>query len=77
MGAVDGADSVADFSSQGPRVGDGALKPELTAPGVDILAARSRYAPEGSGSYQTLSGTSMAAPTSPVPPPSWRAPAQD
>ncbi|MFE9614011.1 S8 family serine peptidase [Streptomyces sp. NPDC006012] len=62
VGAVDSTDSVAYFSSQGPRVGDGALKPEITAPGVDVLAARSQYAPEGSGSYQTLSGTSMAAP---------------
>ncbi|MDR3080915.1 MAG: S8 family serine peptidase, partial [Streptomyces sp.] len=62
VGAVDATDSVAYFSSQGPRVGDGALKPEITAPGVDVLAARSQYAPEGTGSYQTLSGTSMAAP---------------
>ncbi|MFE3905718.1 S8 family serine peptidase [Streptomyces sp. NPDC059153] len=62
VGAVDATDSVAYFSSQGPRVGDGALKPEITAPGVDVLAARSRYAPEGTGGYQTLSGTSMAAP---------------
>ncbi|MFC4534446.1 S8 family serine peptidase [Sphaerisporangium dianthi] len=62
VGAVDSADSPASFSSQGPRVGDGALKPEITAPGVDVLAARSRYAPEGEGDYQTLSGTSMATP---------------
>ncbi|MGV9914649.1 S8 family serine peptidase [Streptomyces tendae] len=62
VGAVDSTDSVAYFSSQGPRVGDGALKPEITAPGVDVLAARSRHAPGGDGSYQTLSGTSMAAP---------------
>ncbi|MHA5054862.1 S8 family peptidase [Streptomyces sp. SD15] len=62
VGAVDGSDSLADFSSRGPRVGDGGVKPDLTAPGVDILAARSHYAPEGSGWYQTLSGTSMATP---------------
>jgi len=62
VGAVDGGDTLADFSSQGPRVGDGALKPEITAPGVDILAARSQYAAEGEGYYQTLSGTSMATP---------------
>ncbi|MFJ1764790.1 S8 family serine peptidase [Amycolatopsis sp. NPDC088138] len=62
VGAVDGADHLADFSSQGPRAGDGALKPEITAPGVDISAARSQYAPEGTGFYQTLSGTSMATP---------------
>lgn len=62
VGAVDSSDDVAWFSSQGPRVGDGGLKPEITAPGVDVLAARSQYAPEGEGSYQTLSGTSMATP---------------
>ncbi|WP_238697905.1 S8 family serine peptidase, partial [Streptomyces sp. E5N91] len=62
VGAVDGSDALADFSSRGPRGGDAAVKPELTAPGVDILAARSQYAPEGSGAYQTLSGTSMATP---------------
>ncbi|AWS46113.1 S8 family serine peptidase [Streptosporangium sp. 'caverna'] len=62
VGAVDGSDQLADFSSQGPRAGDYGLKPELTAPGVDVLAARSQYAPEGEGFYQTLSGTSMATP---------------
>ncbi|WP_327121923.1 S8 family serine peptidase [Streptomyces sp. NBC_01341] len=62
VSAVDSSDDVAPFSSQGPRVGDGGLKPEITGPGVDVLAARSRYAPEGDGSYRTLSGTSMATP---------------
>ncbi|MFB4278080.1 S8 family serine peptidase [Nonomuraea sp. MTCD27] len=62
VGAVDGADRLADFSSRGPRAGDRGLKPEITAPGVDILAARSRYAAEGEGHYQTMSGTSMATP---------------
>ncbi|MEV7992147.1 S8 family serine peptidase [Streptomyces sp. NPDC086077] len=57
-----GVDQLASFSSRGPRVGDNAVKPELTGPGVDVLAARSRYAPEGEGAYQTMSGTSMATP---------------
>jgi hypothetical protein len=61
VGAVDGADHLADFSSRGPRLVDDALKPEITAPGVNVLAARSQYAP-GEGSYMTLSGTSMATP---------------
>lgn len=62
VGAVDSADRLASFSSRGPRLGDSALKPELTAPGVDVLAARSQYAPEGEGSYLTMSGTSQATP---------------
>ncbi|MFF0041093.1 S8 family serine peptidase [Streptomyces mirabilis] len=61
VGAVDSTDTLADFSSQGPRDGDGGLKPEITAPGVDIVAARSHYK-RGSGYYTTMSGTSMATP---------------
>ncbi|WP_331749794.1 S8 family serine peptidase (plasmid) [Streptomyces sp. NBC_01707] len=61
VGAVDSADQLANFSSQGPRDGDAGLKPEITAPGVDILAARSHYV-RGSGYYTTMSGTSMATP---------------
>ncbi len=65
VGAVDRADELADFSSRGPRVGDDALKPDITAPGVDIVAARSAHGFIGEpvGEYYTrLSGTSMAAP---------------
>ncbi|WP_299531485.1 S8 family serine peptidase [uncultured Streptomyces sp.] len=62
VGAVDTSDALADFSSRGPRFGDDGLKPEITAPGVDVLAARSRLAWEGEGSYTTMSGTSMATP---------------
>ncbi|WP_189698000.1 S8 family serine peptidase [Streptomyces chromofuscus] len=62
VGAVDSADQLADFSSQGPRGGDFGLKPEITAPGVDILAARSHYRRGGQGHYTTMSGTSMATP---------------
>ncbi|HET6988468.1 MAG TPA: S8 family serine peptidase [Kribbella sp.] len=64
VGAVDSSDQLADFSSQGPRVDDGGLKPEITAPGVDVLAALSRNAQDvdHQGSYWTLSGTSMATP---------------
>ncbi|MFF5005136.1 S8 family serine peptidase [Streptomyces phaeochromogenes] len=61
VGAVDSADEAAYFTSAGPRYGDNALKPDLSAPGVDILAARSRLAP-GSGDYTAMSGTSMATP---------------
>ncbi|WP_329120644.1 S8 family peptidase [Streptomyces sp. NBC_01465] len=68
VGAVDSDDKMADFSSRGPRIGDGAIKPDVTAPGVDITAASSPGSviaqevgenPEG---YVTISGTSMATP---------------
>ncbi|MEV3859098.1 S8 family serine peptidase [Streptomyces sp. NPDC050095] len=61
IGAVDASDQAAYFTSQGPRLGDNALKPDLSAPGVDILAARSSLVP-GEGAYTTMSGTSMATP---------------
>ncbi|MDI3422733.1 S8 family serine peptidase [Streptomyces luteolus] len=61
VGAVDADDRAADFTSRGPRHGDQALKPDLSAPGVRILAARSQLA-EGSGLYTSMSGTSMATP---------------
>ncbi|MER6443340.1 S8 family serine peptidase [Streptomyces sp. NPDC001185] len=62
VGAVDATDHLAPFSSGGPRMNDEALKPDLTAPGVDVLAARSQQADVGEGYYRTDSGTSMAAP---------------
>jgi len=50
--------ATASFSSGGPRSGDSALKPEVTAPGVSIASAGM-----GTGNqYAVLSGTSMAAP---------------
>ncbi|OON76643.1 S8 family serine peptidase [Streptomyces tsukubensis] len=61
IGAVDSTDTAAYFTSQGPRLGDNALKPDLSAPGVDILAARSHFV-TGEGDYTTMSGTSMATP---------------
>lgn len=61
VGAVDDEDVRADFSSYGPRVGDHAIKPDLTAPGVGIVAARSQQA-AGQGWYRSMNGTSMATP---------------
>lgn len=65
VGAVDSKDGLADFSSRGPRYGDGAVKPDVTAPGVDIVAARAAGTTLGDPVdpyYVTLSGTSMATP---------------
>jgi subtilisin family serine protease len=64
VGAVTKAEDLADFSSRGPRVTDTAIKPDLTAPGVDITAARSKDGFLGNPGerYVTLSGTSMATP---------------
>ncbi|GAA1595044.1 S8 family serine peptidase [Kribbella hippodromi] len=65
VGAVDRDDSLANFSSRGPRLGDGAMKPEVTAPGVEIAAARAAGTEQGHilGQYYTaMSGTSMATP---------------
>ncbi|MFB7225751.1 S8 family serine peptidase [Streptomyces sp. NPDC056227] len=65
VGAVDKSDVLAGFSSRGPRVGDSAIKPEITAPGVGIVAARAAGTSMGTpvdANYTAASGTSMAAP---------------
>jgi subtilisin family serine protease len=64
VGAVTKTDALADFSSRGPRAGDNAVKPEITAPGVDIMAARSKDSSDGNPGdlYISHSGTSMATP---------------
>lgn len=67
VGAVDLQDQLAEFSSRGPRIGDQALKPDITAPGVGIVAARAAGTLIGEleqvgEHYARLSGTSMATP---------------
>ncbi|HEX9824688.1 MAG TPA: S8 family serine peptidase [Actinomycetota bacterium] len=65
VGAVSRTDSLAFFSSRGPRLGDFAIKPDLTAPGVDIVAARAAGTSMGTpvdARYTRASGTSMATP---------------
>ncbi|NUS05262.1 MAG: S8 family serine peptidase [Nonomuraea sp.] len=64
VGAVDGKDVLAEFSSRGPRLDD-APKPDLTAPGVAIVAARAAGTTMGEpvdDRYTAASGTSMATP---------------
>jgi subtilisin family serine protease len=65
VGAVDKSDVLAGFSGRGPRPGDYAIKPDVTAPGVDIVAARAAGTSLGQpidDLYTMLSGTSMATP---------------
>ncbi|MCP2199593.1 S8 family serine peptidase [Lentzea flava] len=56
VGAVDRNDGIASFSSRGPAA-DGGVKPDVTAPGVDIVAAEA-----GTQGHVAMSGTSMATP---------------
>ncbi|MFJ8988775.1 S8 family peptidase [Streptomyces sp. NPDC102279] len=63
VAATDKQDQFASFSSTGPLATSGAMKPDISAPGVDITAARSQEMTDGGeGMYRTLSGTSMATP---------------
>ncbi len=65
VGAVDRDDSIAPFSSRGPRAGDSGIKPDLTAPGVDIAAAKASKGHIGTpvdATHVAISGTSMATP---------------
>ncbi|MFK4082976.1 S8 family serine peptidase [Kribbella sp. NPDC020789] len=65
VGNLERDGSVNPTSCHGPRAGDGALKPEISAPGTDIVAARAAGTDLGQpvdDHYTTLSGTSMATP---------------
>jgi subtilisin family serine protease len=65
VGSVDDDDVLAPFSSKGPRMGDGAIKPDVTAPGVGIVAARATGTSMGTVVdqwYTSAGGTSMASP---------------
>jgi serine protease AprX len=67
-------DTVATFSSRGPTAYDGAVKPDVAAPGVKIISLQANNAllptlysnihtaGTGNNAYMYLSGTSMAAP---------------
>ncbi len=64
VGASDDSDRMASFSSRGPTA-DGRTKPDVTAPGVKISAARATGTSMGQvvdENYTTAQGTSMATP---------------
>ncbi|WP_159030673.1 MULTISPECIES: S8 family peptidase [Streptomyces] len=64
VAAVDRDDKIASWSSRGPTA-DGRLKPDIAAPGVDIIAAKAARGTEGNDEapgYVSMSGTSMATP---------------
>ncbi|HEY8471593.1 MAG TPA: S8 family serine peptidase [Natronosporangium sp.] len=68
VAATDKSDRLAGFSSRGPRWGDLALKPDIAAPGVEIIAARAAGTDMGGVAtpiddfYVSANGTSMATP---------------
>ena len=59
IGATDIVDKIAGFSSRGPVKWEGKeyIKPEVSAPGVDVYSASHK-----DGKYAKMSGTSMATP---------------
>jgi subtilisin family serine protease len=65
VGAVGKNDVLASFSSRGPIIDNFRVKPEITGPGVGIIAARAAGTTMGTvvdANYTTASGTSMATP---------------
>ncbi|WP_330275763.1 S8 family serine peptidase [Lentzea sp. NBC_00516] len=65
VGAVNRDDTLAEFSSRGPRWVNNAVKPDITAPGVDIVAAKAKNGQIGTPvdeGHVSMSGTSMATP---------------
>ncbi len=56
VSATDRNDRLADFSARGPSFYPGEQKPELSAPGAEVVSTL------GAGGYGSYSGTSMAAP---------------
>jgi subtilisin family serine protease len=61
---ISAANRIADFSSRGPNGGmPDVIKPDVSAPGVAILAAASPAQPSVNGNlFMSISGTSMASP---------------
>ncbi len=64
VGATDKSDQVASFSSRGPNR-DGTVKPDISAPGKDIVSTRATGTNDNKAIdtyYLSMSGTSMATP---------------
>jgi serine protease AprX len=64
VGATDKSDNIASFSSRGPTT-DGRIKPDVCAPGKDIVSTRATGTNDGKAIntyYLSMSGTSMATP---------------
>ncbi|HTY90924.1 MAG TPA: S8 family serine peptidase [Methanocella sp.] len=64
VGATDKSDVIASFSSRGPNR-DGTVKPDVSAPGKDIVSCRATGTNDGKAIdtyYLSMSGTSMATP---------------
>lgn len=55
-------ETVADFSSRGPAMGTWMIKPDVSAPGVNILSTVPTHDSDDPHGYASLQGTSMAAP---------------
>jgi subtilisin family serine protease len=55
-GATDSSDNIASFSSRGPSLFGGIIKPDVSAPGVSVRSSVPTNA------YSSYSGTSMASP---------------
>ena len=56
VGAFDQGENIAGFSGRGPSAIDGSVKPDISAPGVDVRSS------VPGGGYESFQGTSMATP---------------
>ncbi|CAM9283376.1 unnamed protein product [Chrysoparadoxa australica] len=61
-GLADNISEVAYFSSQGPLVDDGRIKPDVVAPGYHLFSASANPEEPGSCKVEAMAGTSMATP---------------